>query len=250
MEKQFIERSGHGFLDEEESSSSKKRKEAERAAQSSERRSSKPKKKESPKVRVFEGKGDAKPPPSNEDSDIKRSDGKKSGKKSTPDKESSSERFLGKVKAGGKESSTIKRLVEKTQSKKEEYLTFYKYYYERLGAEHPRWTKNQIATIIKLLWRKRNKTSRRDTSRIRKGLSGYQLFRRTKEGDGFIRDQIKAMWRALPIESKRYWKFKAQGRPVRHIKNVKRVLDKGVMRSEDSETKPQVGINWMSNFIQ
>jgi hypothetical protein len=41
-------------------------------------------------------------------------------------------------------------------NRQNEYLIFFKYYYSRLGAEHPRWTSPQITAIIKLLWRKRN----------------------------------------------------------------------------------------------
>ena len=102
---------------------------------SSERRSSaKSKKKTSPKVRVFEQKDEGKPA-GQDDSNIRRSDDgeQRSGKKSTPEKESSSDKFGNKTKGITKESQ-IKKLVEKTKSKREEYLTFYKYYFERLGA--------------------------------------------------------------------------------------------------------------------
>lgn len=262
LEKQYIERSGLGFLEEDESSSSKRRRlealkalRAERAAEmSSEKRSSLEKKKSSPKVRVFEEKTEKRDPTPqvpHDDSDIKRSEGEepKSGKKSTPEKESSSDPF-GKKSKGITKESKIKRLVEKTKSKKEEYLTFFKYYFERLGAEHPRWSKNQISTIIKLLWKKRSKSTRKNSTKISKTLSGFQLYRRTKETEGFLKAQIRPMWKALPVESKRYWRFKAQGRPIRHRKSVRRVLEKGVSRNEDQETRTQTGVNWMSNIIQ
>ena len=121
-------------------------------------------------MRVFEQKST--PKEFKDDSDFKRSEeGKKPGKKSTPDKDK-----------GSSDSGTpAKTKLIKKRSKREEYLNFYKYYFERLGAEHPRWSKNQINTIIKLLWRKRTKTSKRTSTGGKKGLSGRQLYRRDKE---------------------------------------------------------------------
>ena len=247
-----------GFL-EEESSSSKKRKEqaekeaaekaaAEKAAaegEATDGKGRKKKKKISPKVRVFEDK--SAPKISKDDSDFKRSDGKKSGKKSTPDKDKSSEsdKDLGKTKQITKQGIKIK---ENAPSKKEEYFTFYKYYFERLGAEHPRWTKNQITTIIKLLWRKRTKSSRRIISRGKKGLTGRQLYRRSKEPEGFNKEQIKFMWKSLPHESKVYWHIKAQGKPDRKKNLAKRILNKGASQREAvTEESKTSNHSWINN---
>ena len=67
------------------------------------------------------------------------------------------------------------------------YLQFYKYYFERLSTEHPRWNATQITTIIKLLWKKRMRQGKRGdfSKRIRKGgekvVSGWQYYRKIKE---------------------------------------------------------------------
>jgi hypothetical protein len=105
-----------------------------------------------------------------------------------------------------------------------------------LKSEHPRWSKQQITTIIKLLWRKRggNKTTKRRKSISGKSLTGRQLFNKTKLSEGMPRDQIKQLWRALPHESKKYWQIKAQGRPNRPEKDsgryVRRVLNAGASK--------------------
>ena len=143
---------------------------------------------------------------------------------------------MGKTKAITKDH---KKLKSDAKSRKEEYLTFFKYYYERLNAEQPRWNKIQITTIIKLLWRKRNKSTRRERVGSKKGLTGRQLYRKTKESEGFLREQIKAMWKALPHESKRYWQIKGLGKPHRSKKNsgrfVRKVLNSGVVVAESQE---------------
>lgn len=79
---------------------------------------------------------------------------KSPGKKSTPSKNStsSSELAIQKAKGDGKVPDPNKKKSERV----EEYHNFFKYYHDRLTAEHPRWSTPQITTIIKLLWRKRH----------------------------------------------------------------------------------------------
>ena len=83
------------------------------------------------------------------------------------------------------------------------YIQFFKYYYERLSAEHPRWSSNQVTTIIRLLWKKRSRSSKRGPKKVRKEtekvLSGWQYYRRLKEGEGYTRTVIKGLWKGLPI---------------------------------------------------
>lgn len=254
--KQFIERSGMGFLEEDSSSSKKRREAAEKEAaekQAAEEEAALPTttkkkgKKTSPKVRVFEEKK-PKGLPDVDDSDFKRSDedGKKSGKKSTPEKSSESFVIHGKTRL-------IKKTKVEAQSRKQQYITFFKYYYERLSVEHARWTKAQIATIIKLLWRKRNKTGKRGRDVSSKGLSGRQLYRRTKESEGFLRDQIKSMWNSLPHESKKYWHIKAKGKPTRAKKStgwhLRKVLNAGSRIEPSSQTEPSNDLSWMDQQI-
>lgn len=153
---------------------------------------------------------------------------------------------------------TTKKISKSPKTRKEQYLSFFKYYYERLASEHPRWTKMQISTIIKLLWRKRAKAGSGTRSTV-KGLSGRQLYRRVKESEGFLREQIKQMWKGLPHESKKYWVIKAQGRPHRSKRNgkfVRKVLSGGATSSEpslsttlSSEGIVQKSYSWMDKTI-
>ena len=49
------------------------------------------------------------------------------------------------------------KAIRKTDgaAKLQEYNKFYRFYNDKLGQEHPRWTGAQRAKIIKLLWRKK-----------------------------------------------------------------------------------------------
>jgi hypothetical protein len=71
--------------------------------------------------------------------------------------------------------------------KNKDFLNFYKYYQERLIAEHPRWTNSQISTIIKLLWRKKISKRTRRNSITSKGLTGRQLYNRSKLKEGLAK---------------------------------------------------------------
>lgn len=132
-------------------------------------------------------------------------------------------------------SKSPNNIVVKDKTKSDEYINFYKYYHDRLRVEHPRWTTPQITTIIKLLWKKRNlKKQKTQVGIPAKGLSGRQLYNRTKQSEGFLKEQIKQLWKALPHESKKYWQIKGQGKPNRSKKDsgrfVRRVLNSGVSR--------------------
>ncbi len=77
--------------------------------------------------------------------------------------------------------------------------------------QHPRWTTQQIASTIKLLWRKkksRGKSLRKTDGRLRtsKPLSGRVFFRKVKNLDGL---EAKIKWRMLPFEVKIYWKHQS-----------------------------------------
>jgi hypothetical protein len=159
---------------------------------------SKKQKKESPKIRVFEEK--KKPSPKRDTSDFKRSSSK-SGKPYDSSEDPSD--IMAKMKGINKG----KKNISFENARNSQYLQFYKYYHERLSAEHPRWTSTQITTIIKLLWKKRAKQSSGKGNlkkRIgKKGgerrISGWIFYRRIKENEGLTRNTIKEMWKALPI---------------------------------------------------
>jgi hypothetical protein len=118
---------------------------------------------------------------------------------------------------GEPKSKTAKRKrITKKDSKqpRTEYLKFFKFYYDKLTEEHPRWSANQISTIIKLLWKKKlttdKMTARGGPKAPRQGrrMSGRMAFRRAHGYSGV--DAIE-MWKQLPIESKRYWRTKGDG---------------------------------------
>jgi predicted nuclease of restriction endonuclease-like (RecB) superfamily len=82
-----------------------------------------------------------------------------------------------------------KKVLEKLGSKGTEYLQFFKYYYNRLGAEHPRWSSSQITAIIKLLWKKRNlNTKMKSKKKIRNlqlnPISGRVMYRKENKANG------------------------------------------------------------------
>ena len=54
-----------------------------------------------------------------------------------------------------------KKNRDNKNARNEAYIQFYKYYYERLSAEHPRWNSTQVTSIIKLLWKKKIKQGKR-----------------------------------------------------------------------------------------
>lgn len=49
-----------------------------------------------------------------------------------------------------------------------EYTQFFRFYFERLTKEHPKWTPNQKTVIIRLLWKKRQLQKKKEASRLKK----------------------------------------------------------------------------------
>ncbi len=89
-----------------------------------------------------------------------------------------------------------------------DYIAFFKTYYRNLAKQHPRWTTQQISSVIKLLWKKRKnqgKSLRKNNGKLRtsKPLSGRRYFRKVKNLDGL---EAKIKWRLLPYECRIYWK--------------------------------------------
>lgn len=205
------------------------------AAQASKTKKITKTKKPSPKVKVFVETSSKRGSPEDLLNYPKEKENSKSpGKKSTPDKKDSSSSDLNAInKAKSEGAGKLDALPVKTKA--EEYLSFFKYYYERLTVEHPRWTKPQITLIIKLLWKKRgSKTNKRRRSlSSSKPMSGRQLFCRTKISEGHTRTDARQIWKALPHESKVYWKIRGQGKPSRCEKDsgrfVRKVLNSGAV---------------------
>jgi hypothetical protein len=139
------------------------------------------KKPPSPKVRTFQDKATEKRHPHDFGGE------KSPAKKDTPDKPStsSSQIAIDKAKKQVVSSSSdsrraLQRLKPKPVTKNEDYITFYKYYHDRLRIEHPRWNNGQITTIIRLLWKKRGVEQTKRPAAQSKAVTGRQLYSRTK----------------------------------------------------------------------
>lgn len=109
------------------------------------------------------------------------------------------------------DSSSPKLIVGKTKKiAKTDYITFYKATYDKLQAEHPRWTPLQISGIIKLKWKKEKKnfkktgktSSKLATRRSNKIVSGFRYFRKYR---GLGAKESLYKWRRFPFETKNYW---------------------------------------------
>jgi len=115
------------------------------------------------------------------------------------------------VTKSGKKKRILKKEAKEPRT---EYLKFFKFYYDKLTVEHPRWSANQISTIIKLLWKKKSTGERRSTQassrepRERKNISGRMAFRKAY---GYSALETIERWKQLPFESKKYWKSKGSG---------------------------------------
>ncbi len=151
-----------------------------------------------------------------------------------------------------------KRITKKdSKQPRTEYLKFFKFYYDKLTSEHPRWSANQISTIIKLLWKKKlatDKTAARGgpkAPRMGRKLSGRMAFRRAL---GYSGVEAFEMWKQLPIESKKYWKTKGEGVRSGDKKGVPLSISfrKGAVRkgSESSiNTKAVKGLGFMNKIM-
>lgn len=85
-------------------------------------------------------------------------------------------------------------------------------------------------------------------------MTGRQLYNRTKINEGFLKEQIKQLWKALPHESKKYWQIRGQGKPNRSKKDsgrfVRKVLNAGVTQPVQAEAGPSNTYNWMNQKIK
>ena len=117
------------------------------------------------------------------------------------------------------DSSSPKVIVGKskkiTKRTSQEYLQFYKLRYNKLHAQHPRWTSKQISSIIRLEWKKEKKSftvvrkTRLGTRKPGKILSGYRFYRRYRSLPS--KDSIKK-WLHFPYETKVYWTRASSGK--------------------------------------
>ena len=117
-----------------------------------------------------------------------------------------------------------KRILKKeAREPRTEYLKFFKFYYDKLTVEHPRWSANQISTIIKLLWKKKIAGEKRAAKiglrepRERKSISGRMAFRKAY---GYSAPEAAERWKQLTAESRIYWRSKGMGRKSGERKRI------------------------------
>ena len=95
-----------------------------------------------------------------------------------------------------------------------EYIKFFKFYYDKTKNEHPNWTPAQITIIVSMLWKKKktikknpSKPESNSSRRSNKALTAKDAFK--DKHRELKKEQLDQIWAGLPKESKNYWK--AQG---------------------------------------
>jgi len=118
----------------------------------------------------------------------------------------------------------------------EEYISFFKSYFDRLSKEHPNWSARQITSIIKLLWKKRKQNHTKTSKPMRrvKPMSGRMAFRKMKSLSG---EEAQNMWKRLPMETRNIWQMK--GNPAENKMNPMRMTLK-LSQGMTMESKPMI----------
>lgn len=118
-----------------------------------------------------------------------------------------------------------------------EYISFFKSYFDRLSKEHPNWSAHQITSIIKLLWKKRkhNQTKAVKPMRLVKPMSGRKIFRKMK---GLSGQEAKTMWKRLPMETRKIWQMK--GTPVENKMNTPMRMTMKLSQGMVMQSKPMM----------
>ncbi len=112
-----------------------------------------------------------------------------------------------------------KRSSHEGGTKKQEYISFYKFYYKKLAREHQKWGAAKITNIIRMLWKRQKKTSETiRTKKIRepkvktiKKASAYQAFKHLKLKESLTAPEARTMWKRLPIETRNKWQQSSKG---------------------------------------
>ncbi len=136
-------------------------------------------------------------------------------------------------------------------------MKFFKFYYDKLSSEHKRWNANQISTIIKLLWKKKLTTDKAiakgglKAPRMGRRLSGRMAFRKAHGYSGL---ETLERWKQLPLESRKYWRTKGEGKRSGQRLSVPSSISfrKGIVRkgSESSvNTKMEKNLGYLRKTI-
>lgn len=96
----------------------------------------------------------------------------------------------------------------------------------------------------------KGKSKAQQKSLVHKPVSGKVMYRKEKQATGWSFDQIKARWRALPFESKKFWEIKGRGGRQINQKiatqafiKTKKVLKQG---SDSTQRINNLPLKWMN----
>lgn len=125
-----------------------------------------------------------------------------------------------------KSESEVEIRIRKTKAIKKskksyngEYVTFFKFYYEKLHAEHSKWLPHQISQIVGMLWKKRMTTQSKMSKKkmkptmmkkMPKIMTGRQAFMNSKKEENMTTQTMAMLWKRLPMESRNQWEKKGE----------------------------------------
>lgn len=145
------------------------------------------------------------------------------------------------------ESSSQKPMKSRKISKRgnqSDYISFFKYHFDKLTREHRRWTSSQISSVVRLLWKKKKQDSGRlrksSTLRSLKPKTGRKLFLEMQRPLTNSHAERQQKWKRLPRESRRMMNIEAN--PALEPK-----MDRTMTRS--SMRFSQDGQNGVLNFL-
>ena len=105
---------------------------------------------------------------------------------------------------------TVSTKTKKISALRNDYIAFYKYYYDKYQKEHPTWNSKQLSKVISLLWQKRKKQYKKvicpkkeNSVKIKRIVNGRKIFRRIRKNQ--TAQEVKKEWSTLPKESKQLW---------------------------------------------
>ena len=147
-------------------------------------------------------------------------------------KKSSSNEMMGKP-------MKMKQIAKPKSNKSNDYINFFKNYFQHLTKEHPKWSAKQITSIVKLLWKKRKSNEGKPSRSVRlaKPMSGYKTFLRENKMMGQTYFDSCKRWKVLPRESRLMWSKK--GNPA-NFKSEKSPLSMRTTMKFSGENAPMM----------
>lgn len=130
-------------------------------------------------------------------------------------------------------------------TKKSEYLSFFKYHFQKLKSEHSRWTNPQLTSVVRLLWKKKKSMASKvsgSSLRQTKPISGRKFFLKVNRERGLSAMDGMRKWRALPLETRNL--YKKEGNP--NMQESNRMMTTRVSWSSGSNMKFD-GLNFLNS---